>query len=288
MKLEELYAVRDELIEEGVLDRVPPKYRKIVGGILAAVTLATAPAEVANPTILQNKAHSAAVEARKLDEPQFDELVSTMNKILPNVRDLTSNENRIKDASMVYDLENYSPDSLAHELETAGNSWTQHKVDGKELWLKPHIVKKAEHAIEFFVDKGMNRAAAIALVGGFIQESNLNEKATNPRSGAFGIAQWLGDRKKGAPKDFQGQLQYVWDELQGPERSTYRMLQRADSLGRLIYASNRYERFAGWRQGGRGDLEGTEHGHRTEYTKLLAQKFGGEDRLSQEIQTQTL
>jgi hypothetical protein len=61
------------------------------------------------------------------------------------------------------------------------------------------------------------------------------------------------------------------------------MLARANSLGRLVYAANRYERFKGWKQGGRGDLTGTEHGDRTEYIKLLAKMFGKGDEVAEKI-----
>ncbi|WBF81241.1 hypothetical protein FMLHJGGC_00190 [Staphylococcus phage BSwM-KMM1] len=37
-------------------------------------------------------------------------------------------------------------------------------------------------------------------MGNLKQESNLDPKAVNQSSGAFGIAQWMGDRKAGLDK----------------------------------------------------------------------------------------
>lgn len=84
-----------------------------------------------------------------------------------------------------------------------------------------HIEPKndAQKAVNFFMKKGLSRESASGLVGNLIRESRLQPNAINKYSKAYGIAQWLGDRKTklfakyGNNPTFEQQLQYVWDEL---------------------------------------------------------------------------
>ena len=284
MKLYEIRYLRDEIINEGVLDRVPARYRKIVGGLVAALMLSAPQQTTDNKEVLQNRAHDAAQAVQAFNPDQYDDLISSLKRIQPIVNAPLKDKANIEFGPLIDHISKMTPKQLAQELESTESGWVQHKVDDKHLMMRPTELKKAEYAIEFFVNKGMNRSAAIGLIGGFIQESRLNEKAVNSQSGAYGIAQWLGDRKEGVPDTFHGQLEHVWKELQTrPHSSTYKMLQRANTLGRLVYASNRYERFEGWKQGGRGDLAGTEHGLRTEYIRLLAELYGKDDEASKKI-----
>lgn len=92
------------------------------------------------------------------------------------------------------------------------------------------LPKKAKHdlagnkkkAMEFFQNKGLSAHAAAGLVGNFLRESQLNPTALNKGSGAYGIAQWLGSRKKnlfakyGRNPTFEQQLNFVWEELNSP------------------------------------------------------------------------
>jgi len=49
--------------------------------------------------------------------------------------------------------------------------------------------------MEYFINKGLNPIHAAGIVGNLLQESNLDPDAINPSSKAYGIAQWLGNRK---------------------------------------------------------------------------------------------
>lgn len=77
----------------------------------------------------------------------------------------------------------------------------------------------AQKAVNFFMEKGLSKESASGLVGNLIRESRLQPNAINKYSKAYGIAQWLGDRKTklfakyGNNPTFEQQLQYVWDEL---------------------------------------------------------------------------
>lgn len=90
-------------------------------------------------------------------------------------------------------------------------------------------------AMRFFQQKGLSRAQAAGVVGSLMQESGLRTGAVNPSSGATGIAQWLGGRKTNLfgqrnPTSLTGQLNFLWSELQGPERAALGRLRGANTI----------------------------------------------------------
>ena len=91
-------------------------------------------------------------------------------------------------------------------------------------------------AMEFFQSKGLNPYHAAGIVGNLLGESKLNHQAINPTSKAFGIAQWLGDRKKklfkkyGENPTFDQQLEFVWEELNSSEKSAFDKLLQTKSV----------------------------------------------------------
>jgi len=126
---------------------------------------------------------------------------------------------------------------------------------------------RQEKAMGFFMSRGLSQLSAAALVGGLTQESKLESNAQNPKSGAEGIAQWLGTRKTamvgaGARNSFNDQLEFVWQELQGSESKALGLLQSAKTLNQALLAAAQFERFDGYQQIGAG----TEWGDRIAYT----------------------
>ena len=91
-------------------------------------------------------------------------------------------------------------------------------------------------AMEFFQSKGLSPYHAAGIVGNLLGESKLNHQAINPTSKAFGIAQWLGDRKKklfkkyGENPTFDQQLEFVWEELNSSEKSAFDKLLQTKSV----------------------------------------------------------
>ncbi len=81
-----------------------------------------------------------------------------------------------------------------------------------------------EKALRFFIDqKGYPKWKAAGIVAAIMGESGgkLNPLAVNPTSNAFGIAQWLGNRRTqlakvspGTDSTLEGQLTYLYAELQ--------------------------------------------------------------------------
>ena len=82
----------------------------------------------------------------------------------------------------------------------------------------------AEKIYKFLKGKGLSDNQVGAVMGNLQQESNLDPKAVNSSSGAYGIAQWLGARKTGLDNfakkqgkkssDLDVQLDYLWKEMQ--------------------------------------------------------------------------
>lgn len=83
--------------------------------------------------------------------------------------------------------------------------------------------KGKEKIYKFLKGKGLSDNQVSAVMGNLQQESQLDPKAVNSSSGAFGIAQWMGSRKAGldalAKKkgkkntDLDVQLDYLWSEM---------------------------------------------------------------------------
>ena len=90
---------------------------------------------------------------------------------------------------------------------------------------KQDLKGNQKKAMEFFQSKGLSAYHAAGIVGNLMGESNLNHTAVNKSSGAYGIAQCLGNRKKksfskyGNNPTFEQQLEFVWEELNSSEKN---------------------------------------------------------------------
>lgn len=110
-----------------------------------------------------------------------------------------------------------------------------------------------QDVVSFFTGKGYEPHQAAGIAGNLMQESTLNPTAKNPKSGAFGFAQWLGPRKKAfmdfamkAKKDITdplAQLEFIDLELNTTERKAKdRLLTSRDATEAAVNFSNHYER----------------------------------------------
>ena len=98
----------------------------------------------------------------------------------------------------------------------------------------------------------------------------MSSTARNPSSGALGIGQWLGGRQSamlasGAGANFNKQLAFVWQELQGSESQALSMLRNAKTLNQALLGAAQYERFNGYQSIG----SGTEWGDRIGFTNEI-------------------
>lgn len=83
----------------------------------------------------------------------------------------------------------------------------------------------------YLTEKGMTAEGAAAILGNLHQESGLSPTAVNPSSGAYGLCQWLGDRKTGLenyarskgvdPSDIETQIEFMWMEIDPSADKTY-------------------------------------------------------------------
>lgn len=100
--------------------------------------------------------------------------------------------------------------------------------------VKSDLQGNKQKAFNYFKGKVDNNGNQIlsdfqiaGLIGNLIQESNLNPDIVNKSSGAYGLAQWLGNRKKalfkkyGNNPTFDQQLEFIWEELNTTERNAF-------------------------------------------------------------------
>lgn len=114
-----------------------------------------------------------------------------------------------------------------------------------------------EQAYNFFVGKGLTPLQSSIIVGVIMEESGheLDTTATNPSTGAYGIAQWTNPpysnrlpelkdfaRSQGKPaSDFATQLNFMWKELTGGYTSTLNKLKSVSSPSELDQAVYDFE-----------------------------------------------
>ena len=127
----------------------------------------------------------------------------------------------------------------------------------------PVQIKDAHRkAAQYFLNKKDKNGKLIltpeqvsGIVGNLMQESNMNPSIVNKSSGAFGLAQWLGSRKKklfqryGTNPTFEQQLDFIWDELNTSEISAFKHLlntktsdEAADSIMNMFERPSKKER----------------------------------------------
>lgn len=91
----------------------------------------------------------------------------------------------------------------------------------------------ANYAMNYFMNKGFTREQAAGIVGNFMRESSMNTNAVNPNSGAYGIGQWLGSRKKklfsmyGNKPTLDNQLDFVMYEFNTTHKKGYNMIKNS-------------------------------------------------------------
>lgn len=131
----------------------------------------------------------------------------------------------------------------------------------------------------FFEQKGFTPIQISAIIGALLQESQLDPKATND-IGAFGIAQWLGDRKtkllaKPNYDKLEVQLNYIIEEFNSTESTAGNRLRAATTLEEAIAAMASYERYKGvtGKATFQDVLAAVETGSRIGYSKDILERY---------------
>lgn len=112
--------------------------------------------------------------------------------------------------------ENNTDTSVVHHNDSNNTAYT----------FNESVQDRRKEAFEFFKANGFSDIHAAGIVGSLTGESGkqLNPTAKNPTSGAYGVAQWLGPRRKalfskyGNNPTFRQQLEFILEELNGPEK----------------------------------------------------------------------
>lgn len=111
---------------------------------------------------------------------------------------------------------------------------------------------RARQAIGYFMNKGLTKAQASGLVGNLMRESEgLNPAAESPYSHTYGLAQWLGPRRKelfkryGSHPTFNQQLDYIWSELNTTHRKGLQKLQSSKTTDDAARNAFGYYEFSG-------------------------------------------
>lgn len=92
-----------------------------------------------------------------------------------------------------------------------------------------------DQVVAFLTGRGATPQQALGIAGALYAESRLDPNARNPTSGAFGIGQWLGDRRDGLFRRFgphpslMQQLEYLWWELSGGDHGGRAVMAQHDA-----------------------------------------------------------
>ena len=107
----------------------------------------------------------------------------------------------------------------------------------------------ANQVMSFFTNKGLTENQARGILGNLMQESRGNHNIVNSKSGAFGLAQWLGSRKQklkakyGNNPTLQQQLESIWEELNTTEKNAFQKLLNTNNVADATRAfANHFER----------------------------------------------
>lgn len=113
-------------------------------------------------------------------------------------------------------------------------------------WWTP---ERQQHAIETLMQGGISELGAKALVARWSAvEARGGPTSRNPKSGAYGIGQWLGARLRGidGDADFDHQLQHAIRELNTTEGRAKRRLNSATTPAEAARGASMFERAEGY------------------------------------------
>jgi hypothetical protein len=124
-----------------------------------------------------------------------------------------------------------------HGDGVVGSWWTEDRI---------------QHAAQrLMAEAGLSPSGASGLVARWSSvEAPGGPGSVNPTSGAFGIGQWLGDRKTGIDgnTDFDAQIAHAVAELNGKERTAAAALRSASSSADGARGASMYERAEGYNE----------------------------------------
>ena len=146
-------------------------------------------------------------------------------------------------------------------------------------------MSNAQSAFDFYVGQGLSPAQASGIIGNLqgesgqdINPSSISKGDGRDGSDSIGIAQWNGTRaqalkdyaaSKGVPwSDLNTQLEFLHQELQGPEKAAYGQLMAAQTPEDAGNAMLAFERPKDWNKPGA-------HPERAKYAAAAFKAYGG-------------
>jgi hypothetical protein len=107
-----------------------------------------------------------------------------------------------------------------------------------------------KYIVDFFKKKGLTTTQSAGIAGNLKLESGFNVKAVGDNGTSFGLAQWHNERwtnlkswcaKKGYdPYSADGQLEYLWHELNHSERQALSELKKQNDAAKAAYIFAKY------------------------------------------------
>jgi peptidoglycan hydrolase-like protein with peptidoglycan-binding domain len=120
----------------------------------------------------------------------------------------------------------------------------------KSIKLSTKNISDANTVIDFFVGKGLSRAQAAGIAGNIQSESRFNPAAVGDSGKAIGLAQWRDSRRERLnswteengydPTTVDGQLEYLWWELNNTEKNALTNLKQTDTPSDAAYSFAKY------------------------------------------------
>jgi peptidoglycan LD-endopeptidase CwlK len=142
----------------------------------------------------------------------------------------------------------------------AGRAWDAGGGGGGAVTGKFWTPENQQHAYNVLMSSGkFSEYGAAGAVARMTREAPDGPTSVNPKSGAFGIAQWLGDRKTpiAGNTNFDDQLKYyAGSDLERPEQARAKeQFKNASTAEEGSYAAMHFERAGGYQEsGGRSDV----------------------------------
>jgi len=167
---------------------------------------------------------------------------------------------------------------IVPDLENKGGyKFETPEIINKEIQINQDITKKFNSdnittAVNFFLNKGFTDYQTSAIVGSLLQESDLSPTNSN-QLGAYGIAQWLGKRKRKLQlkqnyNTIDTQLDFIIEEFNGDEKNAFNKIKKSNNIEEAILGMASYERYGGWYQDITFEklLKASETGKRIDYS----------------------
>lgn len=166
-------------------------------------------------------------------EPIEDPKVEINMELFDNPIDVSNWSSSISNEGIPIVKSSFNPVIVNNNSEQT--KYSNQDIDNSNLTTSVNLSGRKKQAMDFFKSKGLSDIHSAGIVANLLGESELNHTAVNPKSKAYGLAQWLGSRKTklfnkyGKNPSFEQQLEFVWDELNTSEKNAFNLLLQTKS-----------------------------------------------------------